>query len=60
MYSVWIRIEENLPWIELKGAFQTRKDAAKATQRFLNTLPVKIVSIPDKKRQMKAVVAIQR
>jgi hypothetical protein len=29
MHTVWIRIDATLPWIELKGMYQTRDEAKK-------------------------------
>jgi hypothetical protein len=53
LYTVWIRIDETLPWIELKGEYQTRKEARKRAEEFLISAKAKIVEIPEKKRPMK-------
>lgn len=60
LYAVWIRIDETLPWIELKGVYQTRKEAREATKEFLSKINVKIVKAEKERRQMKAVVAIKQ
>ena len=59
LYQVWIRIDETLPWIELKGTYQTRNEARKAAKEFLNSTKIKIVKIPEKRRQMKALVTVK-
>lgn len=60
LYAVWIRIDETLPWIELKGTYQTRKEARKAAKEFLSKINVKIVKAEKERRQMKAVVTIKQ
>ncbi|MEM3442493.1 MAG: hypothetical protein QW667_06055 [Candidatus Bathyarchaeia archaeon] len=53
MYVVWIRIDETLPWIELKGEYQTRKAAKKAAKEFLKSAKVKIVKTRGKSARVK-------
>jgi hypothetical protein len=36
MYSAWVKIDDSLPWIELKEAFQTRTEAQEATKEKLS------------------------
>jgi hypothetical protein len=60
LYAVWIRVDETLPWIELKGVYQTRKEAREAAKEFLSKINVKIVKAEKERRQMKAVVAIKQ
>jgi len=59
LYAVWIKIDETLPWIELKGTYQTRNEARKAAKKSLNNIEIKIVQIPEKRRQMKALATIK-
>ena len=54
LYTVWIKIDETLPWIELKGEYQTRREAKKAANESLSMTKIKIVEIPEKRRPMKA------
>jgi len=54
LYAVWIKIDETLPWIELKGEYQTRREAKKAANESLNRVKIKIVEFPEKRRPMKA------
>jgi len=57
LYTVWIKIDETLPWIELKGEYQTRKAAKKAKEETLNNAKVKIVRIPEVRESIKALAA---
>jgi len=60
LYAVWIKIDETLPWIELKATYQTRREAKKAAKDFLNSIKVKIVATPEKRKQMKALATIRQ
>jgi hypothetical protein len=60
VYAVWIKIDDTLPWIELKGTFQSRKEAREAAKDFLKSLKVKIVRVDGESKPMKAVVTIKR
>ena len=50
MNAVWIKIDESLPWIELKGTYETRKDAKKAAKNCIRRTQVKIVAMPENKK----------
>jgi hypothetical protein len=60
LYAVWVKVDETLPWIELKGAYQTRREARRAAEGFLNSTQMKIVSMPEKRNQMRALATIKR
>jgi hypothetical protein len=60
LFAVWIKVDETLPWIELKGAYQTRREARRAAEGFLNSMQMKIVSIPEKRSQTKVLATIKR
>lgn len=60
MYAVWIKIDESLPWMELSGTYQSRKEAQKAAKKFLKTIRVKIVRVNVEHKPMKAVVMVKR
>ncbi|HVP16975.1 MAG TPA: hypothetical protein VMT42_06385 [candidate division Zixibacteria bacterium] len=47
MYSVRIKVDETLPWIELKRT-NTYKEARKAAEDFLDNLHMKIATVPEK------------
>ena len=59
LYAVWIKIDETLPWIELKGEYQTRREAKKAATEFLNVVKIKIVEFPEKRSRMKALASVK-
>jgi len=54
-----VKIEESLPWIELKGEYATRTEAREAAQRVMQRIGMKIASIPNEKRSMKALVTVR-
>lgn len=60
MHAAWIRIDESLPWIELKGTYATRKDAKEAAKNCLYRTQVKIVAISENRKQLKAMATIGR
>ncbi|MEM1536428.1 MAG: hypothetical protein QW577_01325 [Candidatus Bathyarchaeia archaeon] len=60
MYAVWIRIDETLPWIELKDTYHTKAEARKAAKEFLKTIRVKIVKVSVEGKPMKAVAMVKR
>lgn len=47
-YSVWIKIDETLPWIELKKNYQTREEAKKGAEDFLHSMQMKVVRTPTR------------
>ncbi len=60
LYAVWIKIDETLPWIELKRTYQTRREAKEAVENFLNSVKIRFVKVPEKRIQMKALATIKR
>jgi hypothetical protein len=60
LHAVWIKIDETLPWIELEGTYETRKDAKKAANSRLYRARVKIVTLTKESKQLKAAVAMIR
>ncbi|MDH5746210.1 MAG: hypothetical protein OEZ21_04540 [Candidatus Bathyarchaeota archaeon] len=59
MYAVWIRIDETLPWIELKGKYQTRSEAKRAADKFLSSIKIRVVTMPEKRRRIKALATVK-
>jgi hypothetical protein len=57
--SIWIRIDKTLPWIEINGTYETRKEAKKAAEPFLNSIQLRIISTPENRRKLRALVALQ-
>jgi len=60
LHAVWIKIDETLPWIELKGTYETRREAKEAAKNCLYKTQMKIVAMPEKSRQLKAVATIRQ
>jgi hypothetical protein len=56
---VWVRIDETLPWVELKGEYATRREAKQAAQQLLNRPMLKIVNIPQEKKPLKALATVR-
>ncbi|MDH5374781.1 MAG: hypothetical protein OEW95_03085 [Candidatus Bathyarchaeota archaeon] len=59
LYAVWIRIDETLPWIELKGKYQTRSEAKRAADKFLSSIKIRVVTMPEKRRRIKALATVK-
>jgi hypothetical protein len=60
LHAIWIKIDESLPWIELKGTYDTRKDAKKAAKNCMHRTQVKIVAMPANRKQQKAIATAKR
>ena len=54
LYAVWIKIDETLPWIELKGKYRTKREAKRAARDTLDRVEIRVVEMPAKKRIVKA------
>ena len=59
MFSIWIKIDKTLPWIEINGTYETRKEAKKAAETFLNSIQLRIISTPENRRKLIARVTLQ-
>jgi hypothetical protein len=59
MYTTWIKIDESLPWIELKETFQTKTQAQEAMKEKLNKVKIKIVKMPTKKKPIEASITLK-
>ena len=46
-YAAWIKIDDSLPWIELKETFQSKNEAHETAKEKLNTSKIKIVKMPQ-------------
>ena len=57
LYAVWLKIDETLPWIELKGKYETRREAKKAAKEILNHAEMRIIEIPEKKERARRLTA---
>jgi hypothetical protein len=59
MYTVLIRVDETLPWIELKGEYATRREAQSAAQEAIRKMAVMVVNIPEERRPIKALAMVK-
>ncbi|HVO36860.1 MAG TPA: hypothetical protein VMT01_01660 [Candidatus Acidoferrum sp.] len=59
MFSAWIRIDETLPWIELKGSYETRSEANRAAKEAINAIRIKTASITEKNSSIRALATVR-
>jgi len=59
MYSAWVKIDDSMPWIELKEAFQTKTEAQEAIREKLSKVKVKIVELPPRRNPMKVSITVE-
>jgi hypothetical protein len=59
MYGILVKIDDTLPWIELKKTYTTRVEAAKAAKEAMKRIETKIAYIPEQQKPMKALVAVR-
>ena len=59
MYAIWVKIDDTLPWIELKGTYQTRGEAKKAAEEALNNAEIKLAKVAETGRRMKALATVE-
>lgn len=48
MYTIWVKLNQTLPWIELEGDHETRREAKRAGKIALGHVTIRIVAIPKK------------
>jgi hypothetical protein len=53
VYVVWVKLDETLPWIELKGTYQTMREAKTAATEARSELQTKIVNAPKEGKPQK-------
>jgi hypothetical protein len=59
VYTVLIRVNESLPWIELEGEYATRREARHAAQDAIRNIAVMVVSTPQERRTSKAFAVVR-
>ncbi len=59
LFTVWVRIDDTLPWMELKRNYQTKKEARDAAGDFLKSMQMKIVLIPEKALTIKQTAPVR-
>jgi len=60
LYAVWVKIDETMPWLELKGLHQTKKEAQVAARGVLSKVEIKVVKMHESRKQMKALITIKQ
>jgi hypothetical protein len=60
LHAIWVRVDETLPWIELEGTYETRKDAKEAANNCLHRTRIRIVTIPKRGKQFKPIATTRR
>jgi hypothetical protein len=60
LYAVWVKIDESMPWLELKGLHSTRKEALQAARGILSKAEIKVVKMCENKTKMKALITIKQ
>ncbi|MDQ7033111.1 MAG: hypothetical protein Q9M37_10435 [Desulfonauticus sp.] len=58
MYTAWIKIDESLPWIEIKGEYATKQKAKNAAEKVLSNVKIKIARV-SRKEKAKALVTVK-
>ena len=59
MYAVWIKIDETMPWIELKGEYAIKSEAKKASEEAIRRMKVKITNFPEKRTPMRVIASVR-
>ena len=54
-----VKIDDTLPWIELKRNYQTRKEAKQAAEDFLKSMQMKVVAMPEKAMMIKQMTSVK-
>jgi len=45
---LWVKLDETLPWIELKGTYETPEEIQKAVKKFVSEMEIRVVQIPSR------------
>jgi len=59
LYSVWIRVDKSLPWIELKGDYETREEARQAAQSVISRISLKLVNLSPKRKPVESLITVR-
>ncbi len=46
-YAAWIKIDDSLPWIELRETFLTKTEALDSAKEKMNAAKIKVVKLPQ-------------
>lgn len=50
MYAIWVKVDDSLPWIELRHTYRTRQKAKRAAREFYMKAKVKVVRVSTRTR----------
>lgn len=56
VYCIIVKIDQDLPWIELRGEYATRREAQQAARIALGKIGVKIANVPQDGKPLKALL----
>jgi hypothetical protein len=59
LYSIWIRIDETLPWIELKEEYETKEKAKQAAQMVMGRIAVRLVKLSKERKLAESLVTVR-
>ena len=59
MYCIWIRVDDTLPWIELKGEYETKEKAKQAGQTVTGRIAVRLVKLSQERRLAESLVTVR-
>jgi hypothetical protein len=60
VYAVWIKVDDTLPWIEVKRTYQTRKEAKNAARDFVKSIQIRIATISESEKKVRPLTTIRR
>jgi hypothetical protein len=60
VYAVWIKVDDTLPWIEVKRTYQTRKEAKNAARDFVKSIQIRIATISESEKKVRPLATIRR
>jgi hypothetical protein len=60
VYAVWIKVDDTLPWIEVKRTYQTRKEAKNAARDFVKSIQIRIATISENEKKIRRLATIRR
>ena len=46
VYVAWIKIDDSLPWLELREVFRSKTEAKESAKEKLSAVKIKIVKMP--------------
>jgi hypothetical protein len=59
LYGVWVKIDETMPWIELKGTYPTKHEARKAAREAAKRMEIRVVPVLDKGKTARSLTTVR-